>query len=170
MSFIDTIKEANIDQAEMVRDLISVCNINSHAYNTKGINAVAAFLIDKYQKSFAEKISVEKVQVGKHLVINDKAELEEHALGEIVFIRKDSNKAKYKVMLMGHLDTVFPENCAFQECRDGRGRGRYPGCGLQASFRQAGRGESPQPVRAPGIQGGDREDRGAHEGTQEEKL
>lgn len=107
-----------INQKDMIQDLIEVCNINSHAYNPKGINKVADFLIQKYIKSFKDKIKIEKFQVDDHQIINDKGELENKALGEMVFIKKEVTRPKYKVMLMGHLDTVFPEDCDFQACSD----------------------------------------------------
>ena len=100
----------------MIDDLITICEINSHAYNTEGVNQVAEFLINKYQKSFTN-IEVEKIKLDNHKVINDRAELENKALGNLVFIKKHVEKPVARVMLMGHLDTVFPPSSHFQKCK-----------------------------------------------------
>lgn len=101
----------------MLDDLIKVANINSHSYNAAGVNKVADFFIDKFQKSFANKIEIERVQVPDHDLVNAKGEFEKKELGDMVFIRKVSVDAKYKILLMGHLDTVFPLDSSFQECK-----------------------------------------------------
>jgi glutamate carboxypeptidase len=108
--------QSNIDQNKMINDLIKVCNINSHSYNPEGVNKVGDFFISKFKNSFKDKIEIEVVNLDHHKVINDKAELEQRELGKMIFIKKESSTAKHKVLLMGHLDTVFPRESSFQEC------------------------------------------------------
>jgi glutamate carboxypeptidase len=100
----------------MISDLIEVCNINSHSYNPNGVNSVADFYINKFQNSFKNKISIERLKLDNHQIISDKGEFEQKELGDLIFIKKASSKASHKILLMGHLDTVYPIDSQFQKC------------------------------------------------------
>ena len=100
----------------MISDLIEVCNINSHSYNPSGVNSVADFYINKFQNSFKNKITIERLKLGSHQIMSDKGEFEQKELGDLIFIKKASSRASYRVLLMGHLDTVYPIDSQFQKC------------------------------------------------------
>lgn len=105
-----------INKQEMIKNLIEICDINSHSYNPSGVNQVGKYLINKYKDSFKDKIKIEIKELEAHKVISDKGEFEERELGNLILISKKSSSAKHKVLLMGHLDTVFPEESSFQKC------------------------------------------------------
>ena len=100
----------------MINDLIKVCSINSHSYNPKGVNEVGEFFINKFKESFEDKIKIETIKLDNHEIIDDHGESINKEIGDLIFITKKIKSSKYKVLLMGHLDTVFPKDSSFQEC------------------------------------------------------
>ncbi len=89
-----TDKEAE-DQAEF---LIELCNQNSYTFNKKGADRVSALIVDKLKGIFLICQKVEQNETGDHHILK----------------RRDKEKAIY---LLGHVDTVFPQDHPFQSCR-----------------------------------------------------
>ncbi|MFP8966986.1 hydrolase [Pokkaliibacter sp. CJK22405] len=100
-------------QDAMVEDLIRVANINSGSYHTEGVNRVA--------EAFAELAAGLGGEVSWHEmpaqeVISNQGQKEHKPLGRALQISKRP-EAPVRVLLCGHLDTVFPKDSGFQQVR-----------------------------------------------------
>jgi glutamate carboxypeptidase len=118
MQAIDEIKSSLINQKEMIEDLVALCNINSYSYNVTGVNEVGNILVDKFKNIFQEKISIEKKILEDDQILNSQGDFINKKLGDLIFIKKEIVNAQYKILLMGHLDTVFSEESDFQTCTE----------------------------------------------------
>ena len=84
--------------AEQLKLVIELCNQNSYSYHKAGADKVGAMLQQQLADIFPEPERVEQTEVGNHLIFRNQT------LGQAIY-------------LVGHLDTVFPPEHPFQQCR-----------------------------------------------------
>ncbi len=119
--YLEYLKPIDKSYAEMLDLLIDWSNINSHSYNLKGLATIqeklkAQFI--KLAKKYSHlKLDIQEIELAKHLTIDSKANEVELALGKALRIRKlNASPHAHKVLLMGHMDTVYPADSSFQKC------------------------------------------------------
>jgi glutamate carboxypeptidase len=89
-------------QEEQLEFLITLCDQNSYSYNKQGSDRVSALICGKLKGLFPVHRVTYQEKVGD------------------LHILKTGEKGK-QVFLLGHTDTVFPQNHPFQSCRqDGK--------------------------------------------------
>lgn len=92
-------------------------NINSYSYNLKGLAAMTEAVTKEFKAKF-KNLTIEETPLTKHSFIDDKANEINIELGKVLSIKKSSVKpGAINILLMGHLDTVYPENSSFQTCK-----------------------------------------------------
>jgi glutamate carboxypeptidase len=93
-------------ESDQLGFVISLCNQNSYTYNPEGTNRVAEMVLSQLDGIFASHEVAEQTEVGHH-----------HILRTQGAVRPVDSASIY---LLGHMDTVFPPDHAFQSCsRDG---------------------------------------------------
>lgn len=100
-------------QAAMVDFTIELANINSGSLNAEGVNHVGERLVAAAEDLGAQ---LRRVPSAPYRVINDKGQWRESPLGD-AFILSKHPEATRRILLAGHLDTVFPKDSHFQTCR-----------------------------------------------------
>ncbi|OUR75276.1 acetylornithine deacetylase [Alphaproteobacteria bacterium 46_93_T64] len=101
-------------QDQMVRNLQSWSNINSGSLNLSGLALMAKTL----EKAFAEtEANIEVLPSDPMTITAENGEISDVELGSILRITKrpDANR---RVLLCGHMDTVFSPSHPFQICKD----------------------------------------------------
>ncbi|WP_257292929.1 hydrolase [Endozoicomonas sp. ONNA1] len=98
-------------QAEMLEHTIELAEINSGSLNATGVNQVMERLRRMTASLGGEQ---EVIDLAPYEVINDQGELVQHELGKALRVRKRP-EAPLKVLLCGHMDTVFPKDSSFQK-------------------------------------------------------
>jgi glutamate carboxypeptidase len=83
--------------AEQVEFTIRLCNQNSYTHNAAGSNLVAGMLCERLAGLLPHREVVQQREVGDHHIMR-------------------TRRASRGVYLLGHTDTVFPPDHAFQEC------------------------------------------------------
>ncbi len=116
--YLEAIDQSDTEMREL---LVDWANINSHSYNLTGLASMleelkAQFI--KLNKKYPHlKLDIKELELVKHLTIDSKANEVELPLGKALRIRKLNASAKaHKVLLMGHMDTVYPVDSSFQVC------------------------------------------------------
>ncbi|MGC1181921.1 hydrolase [Legionella sp.] len=105
---IDTIKD---NQKTMVQQLYQFCEINSGTFNLPGL----AQMLNKLQiayKPIADTIQIKKLH--SLPMINMSGDTSLQHFGDALFIRKRPH-LKRRILLSGHMDTVYPETSPFQK-------------------------------------------------------
>lgn len=87
----------NAWEEEQLDFLISLCEQNSYTFNKRGTDRVSALILDRLENVFPIHKVVEQEAVGNHHILKT----------------QNSGKALY---LLGHTDTVFPQDHPFQTC------------------------------------------------------
>jgi glutamate carboxypeptidase len=105
------INTISTNQELMVQQLHHFCEINSGTTNLQGLAQVATALSDAYQP-IADVIEVKKLVPLS--VINMSGDEAIQRCGDALFIRKRPH-LKRRVLLSGHMDTVYPANSSFQK-------------------------------------------------------
>ncbi len=105
---IDSIKN---NQPTMVEQLHQFCEINSGTANLQGIGQIAKIIASAYQ-SIADMIQIKKLSPIS--VINMSGDITTQLCGDALFIRKRPH-LKRRLLLSGHMDTVYPANSPFQK-------------------------------------------------------
>jgi glutamate carboxypeptidase len=82
---------------EQVRFLIDLCDRNSYTYNKEGTDTVAGMILDRLNGILPEHRIFEQGETGNH-----------HRL--------QTRSGGGAIVLVGHLDTVFPPDQPFQKC------------------------------------------------------
>jgi glutamate carboxypeptidase len=100
-------------QAAMIEFTIKLANINSGSLNAEGVNKVGEVLIEAAKDLGA---TIRRVPSAPYRVIDDSGEWRESPLGD-AFILTKHPAAKRRILLAGHLDTVFPKDSHFQQCQ-----------------------------------------------------
>lgn len=112
-SLLKQIELLKSQKSEMVSLLISLSNINSGSDNLLGLTAMAK-AVEKAFQPLEGKIS--KVELPPRKKIGASGELIEIKTGHALHIIKRPS-AKRRVLLAGHLDTVFSTKSDFQEAK-----------------------------------------------------
>lgn len=112
--------------------LIELANINSYSYNLEGLEKVKNLLKSWYlelNKKFSYlNLKFEEIELKPHNLVNKYGNIEARKLGKALRITKETNSDLPSVLLMGHMDTVFPPAMGFNECKDlGNGIMNGPG-------------------------------------------
>lgn len=97
----------------LVETLTAWAHINSGSANFAGILEMAK-AVTTYSQSLGAL--VEEIPLAPLQEINDMGELISKAVAPALRLRKRP-EATLQVLLVGHLDTVFPANATFQHCR-----------------------------------------------------
>jgi len=100
-------------QAAMIEFTIKLANINSGSLNAEGVNKVGEVLVEAAKDLGA---TIRRVPSAPYRVIDDRGEWRESPLGD-AFILSKHPAAKRRILLAGHLDTVFPKDSHFQQCQ-----------------------------------------------------
>lgn len=87
-------------QLRLVTDL---CSENSYTHNAQGANRVAETILGQITGLFVQHEVIEQTEVGNHHILRTQA------AGESLALRS--------IYLLGHMDTVFPPDHPFQQCR-----------------------------------------------------
>ena len=111
------------DYQAMKTLLIELAEINSYSYNLAGLDKVRTRLkteFEKLEKKIpALKLEIQELELEDEEAIDARGNLVKNKLAKVLSIKKLSAKAgAKKILLMGHMDTVFPEDCGFNSCRD----------------------------------------------------
>lgn len=110
---MDQLNWIDEQQDAMVQTLIEWCNVNSGSYHVEGVQKMA----DIVQQAFAPLAdNIEVVQVEAEQTVDDGGQLQSRPLGPLLKITKRAD-AKHRVLMTGHLDTVFAKDHAFQTCK-----------------------------------------------------
>ena len=97
----------------MIEFTIKLANINSGSLNAEGVNKVGEVLVEAAKDLGA---TIRRVPSAPYRVIDDRGEWRESPLGD-AFILSKHPAAKRRILLAGHLDTVFPKDSHFQQCQ-----------------------------------------------------
>ena len=95
----------------MVRTVKAWSRINSGSHNLEGLEKMGAAVAEAFSSLGAE-LEVREARRGEK--INDRGELEKVTFGPVYHFKKRPS-ANRKVLLTGHLDTVFPKDHPFQK-------------------------------------------------------
>ncbi|MGQ3889053.1 hydrolase [Legionella sp. CNM-1927-20] len=99
------------DQNLMVQQLHQFCEINSGSDNQAGLQVMHQTLAYTFQP-LADKI--ETISFPPVTIVNMAGNIDEFTCGNALFIRKRP-KLKRRILLAGHMDTVFSKSHPFQE-------------------------------------------------------
>ncbi|MDR3504073.1 MAG: hydrolase [Legionella sp.] len=99
------------NQELMVQQLHHFCEINSGTTNLQGLAQIATALSDAYNP-IADTIEVKKLVPLS--IINMSGDEAIQSCGDALFIRKRPH-LKRRILLSGHMDTVYPANSSFQK-------------------------------------------------------
>lgn len=117
---LETLADATDTMRQQTTDLAS---INSGSFNAEGVNTVADALADLFSP-IAD--SIERVAVAPLHQLADDGAFIDRPMGDALVIRKRPQAAR-RVLLAGHLDTVFPADSSFQSVRVEADRLHGPG-------------------------------------------
>lgn len=92
--------------------LISWAQINTHWKNHKGIEKLQKLIRQEFEALRAEVSLVASTPKQRHQIDGSVQSIEAAPL----FVAQKRTQAPYQVLLMGHLDTVFPQESPFQSC------------------------------------------------------
>ena len=106
---------AGIDRGALpLRDtLIELSNLNSGSFNVAGVDATGRRLIELFASLDA---TVEHIAVAPYRSTGDRGEQLLRPLGQAIRLRKRPDAA-LRILLCGHLDTVFASGHPFQKAR-----------------------------------------------------
>lgn len=118
LSWIDTQGDT------MLKDVLHWASINSGSDNLKGLEKIATVLKEAFSKTGGE---VELLPAAPMSVVNELGIVQEISIGRVLRVSKRQN-ANRKILLCGHMDTVFSQESSFQSCTDlGDGQIQGPG-------------------------------------------
>lgn len=101
-------------KASMIETLIKWANINSGSCHTAGVEQVAQ-VIGEYAKAHTHgKLSFDVLMPYEQ--VDDHGQLQQVDVGPLLRLTKRAD-AKRKILLCGHLDTVFTIDSHFQQCQ-----------------------------------------------------
>ncbi len=101
-------------QPPLTETLVELAQINSGTLNWAGVNQVGWLL----SEMFCSRLNCHHQQrsLPAYRLIRTDGTAVEHRLGDLHILSKRPD-APLQVLLTGHLDTVFPEDSAFQQCQ-----------------------------------------------------
>ncbi len=98
-------------QREHMKDLVVAWgNINSHAFNYKGLEEQMKALKKSFEVLGGD---MKEVDIASHTVVDDQGKKNTIPLGKALHISKRPD-APVKILFAGHMDTVYPKNSSFQ--------------------------------------------------------
>lgn len=100
-------------QQHMLKTTLAWANLNSGSYNLDGLATVAHAI--KSEFAALEPDTVEELDLAPVQAVSADGGLAEIPLGKALRFRKRA-AAPLRVMLTGHMDTVFPRDHGFQKC------------------------------------------------------
>lgn len=107
---IALIQSTHQSQIEMLHQF---CVINSGTTHLAGLSLMAQALSNAYEP-IADQIELKKLP--RISLVNLQGDHEEQLYGDALLIRKRPH-LKRRILLSGHMDTVYPEHSSFQELR-----------------------------------------------------
>lgn len=110
MKFTESCNWIDGQQQGLLSNLMQLSEINSGTNNLSGVNKVAEFFRSYFVET-ADKVEEVKSKPREHTNIEGDKIQEE--FGNILKFRKRED-APLQILLVGHMDTVFPENHSFQ--------------------------------------------------------
>jgi glutamate carboxypeptidase len=103
---------------EAIELIKALANINSHSYNLDGIAQVSLKIQAEYQKRF-KNIQIEEIELPDQISVDDNGQELKIPLGKALRIKRiNANAGAKPILLMGHMDTVFPIDSKFQTCKE----------------------------------------------------
>lgn len=103
---------------EAIELIKALANINSHSYNLDGIAQVSIKIQAEYQKRF-KNIKIEEIELPDQISVDNKGQELKIPLGKALSIKRiNANAGAKPILLMGHMDTVFPVDSKFQTCTE----------------------------------------------------
>ncbi len=100
--------------SDLVAKIIDWANINSYSYNLSGLAKMLNLIKTEFE-SFAN-LEIQELDLAAQNYINRQGELEKRPLGRMLIVRKSNPQAQLRVLLGGHMDTVYPPDHSFQRC------------------------------------------------------
>lgn len=100
---------------KLIETLIEWANINSGSYHLDGVAQYRKVLENAFSSLLDNQDSLEVVSLPTFEVIDDEGNIVQQAVSEGLLIRKRPQLEK-RVLLCGHMDTVFPKEHHFQTC------------------------------------------------------
>jgi glutamate carboxypeptidase len=110
------------DYSAMEALLIKLAEINSYSYNIAGLDQVREIIKSEFE-SFRQKFPglqfvIEELELEDEISIDASGNEVTNKLSKSLVVRKlCANKSAKKILLMGHLDTVYPPHSMFQHCK-----------------------------------------------------
>lgn len=101
-------------QDEMVAMLKQWSNTNSGSFNVDGLNNMAEMIARYAQECLGTAATI--TALPPITVVNDTGQLVNRAIGPVLRMSVRP-EAKTRVLFSGHIDTVFPSDSDFQQCR-----------------------------------------------------
>jgi glutamate carboxypeptidase len=90
------------------------CNINSFTSNLEGLSQLLSILREDFACLKAEE---HILALPSHPIYHSNGDIGEQALGDVLILKKRPN-APFKVLLAGHMDTVYPPSSPFQKVHE----------------------------------------------------
>ncbi len=98
-------------EREMIRLLEDMVRIQSGSYNKEGVDRMGRLIASLFQESGVSRRVVKQPTLGDHLIVRTHGE----------------RSFKKQILMVGHMDTVFPADTAFNWFREEEGRCFGPG-------------------------------------------
>lgn len=98
------------DKETMADTLLKWSNVNTGTFNTEGVEKFSNILLEAFNELSCE---AEKIKLDPLELYNDQGVIEKKDLGSLLSFSK-RKEAPLQVLLVGHMDTVFPANDLFQ--------------------------------------------------------
>lgn len=111
LPYLNWIDHMSLSMKDLV---IKWANINTHATNFTGLEACMLELKKSFSVLGGE---MEEVDLPPYTVIDDRANHTSNAAGKALVITKRKD-APIRILLNGHMDTVFPKTSSFQTVRE----------------------------------------------------
>jgi glutamate carboxypeptidase len=99
----DILHFARASREAQLQFVTHLCNTNSYTYNIEGTDRVAEMITAQIEKLFVQHEVDEQSEVGSHHILRSR--------------KAGDSQSPGSIYLVGHMDTVFPAEHSFQECR-----------------------------------------------------
>lgn len=113
MDLIKTFEQIKMKRQEMLDLTIKLADINSGSFNVDGVNEVGSVLIEQFSGLDCQ---IAKMPVTPMKLIDVRGEEIQKPLGDVIRLWKRPD-AVSKVLMIGHMDTVFQKDHKFQSSR-----------------------------------------------------
>lgn len=113
--YSETLAWIDAQQQQMAHTLIDWANINSGSTNHNGVAHYRDVLHQSFSALLDTDDHIQTVALKPFSVVNDEGNVIEQPVADGLLIRKRP-ACKQRVLLCGHLDTVYPQDHLFQRC------------------------------------------------------